>query len=94
MLDIVYITLALGKTPSTDAPGGAFLDYDNDGWMYIYLVNSGPCDFYEPSQPLRNVLYHNNRDGACTDITKKAGMGGDGYGIGVAVGDCDRVQLG
>jgi hypothetical protein len=51
------------------------------GGMYIYLVNGGPCDFYEPSQHLRNVLYHNNRDRTFTDITKKAGVGGDAYGM-------------
>ena len=49
--------------PETDGAGCAFLDYDNDGWMDIYLVNSGKCDFYEPLRPLRNALYHNNRDG-------------------------------
>src|SRR5580704_329188 len=36
--------------PETLGPGCAFLDYDNDGWMDIYLVNSGPCDFYTPPQ--------------------------------------------
>ena len=35
--------------PETAGPGCAFLDYDNDGWMDIYLVNSGPCDFFQPS---------------------------------------------
>ncbi len=35
--------------PETIGPGCAFLDYDNDGWMDIYLVNSGPCDFYSPA---------------------------------------------
>src|SRR5215831_10114632 len=49
--------------PETVGPGCAFLDYDNDGWMDIYLVNSGPCDFYTPQRPLRNALYKNNRDG-------------------------------
>ena len=34
--------------PETMGPGCAFLDYDNDGWMDIFLVNSGPCDFYKP----------------------------------------------
>jgi hypothetical protein len=67
--------------------GCAFLDYDNDGWMDIYLVNSGKCDFYDPSPPLRNALYKNNRDGTFTDVTEKAGVGGAGYGQGVAVGD-------
>src|SRR5512140_3376476 len=40
--------------PETMGPGCAFLDYDNDGWMDIYLVNSGPCDFYQPKKPIRN----------------------------------------
>jgi hypothetical protein len=57
--------------------------------MDLYLVNSGKCDFYNPSPPLRNALYHNNRDGTFTDVTAKAGLGGGGYGMGVAVGDYD-----
>src|ERR1051325_6070590 len=75
--------------PETVGPGCAFLDYDNDGWMDIYLVNSGPCDFYSPKPPLRNALYHNNRDGTFTDVTEKAGVTGNAYGMGVAVGDYD-----
>ena len=59
--------------PETMGPGCAFLDYDNDGWMDIYLVNSGPADFYTPKPPLRNALYKNNRDGTFTDVTEKAG---------------------
>jgi hypothetical protein len=76
--------------PETMGAGCAFVDYDNDGWMDIYLVNSGPCDFYTPPQPLRNALYHNNRDGTFTDVTEKAGVPGNAYGMGVAVGDYDR----
>ena len=38
--------------PETLGPGCAFLDFDNDGWMDIYLVNSGPCDFWTPAKPL------------------------------------------
>src|ERR1700737_3104761 len=49
--------------PETSGAGCAFFDYDNDGWMDIYLVNSGKCDFYNPNPPLRNALYRNNRDG-------------------------------
>ena len=75
--------------PETTGAGCAFLDYDNDGWMDIYLVNSGTSDFYTPSQPLRNALYRNNRDGTFTDVTEKAGVGAGGYGMGVAVGDYD-----
>ncbi len=73
--------------PETIGPGCAFLDYDNDGWMDIYLVNSGPCDFYTPPKPLSNALYRNNRDGTFTDVTEKAGVRGNAYGMGAAVGD-------
>ena len=75
--------------PETTGPGCAFFDYDNDGWMDIYLVNSGKCDFYDPNPPLRNALYRNNRDGTFTDVTEKARVPGGGYGQGVAVGDYD-----
>jgi hypothetical protein len=75
--------------PETTGAGCAFLDYDNDGWMDIYLVNSGKCDFYSSHPPLRNALYRNNRDGTFTDVTEKAGVPGGGYGMGVAVGDYD-----
>src|SRR5262245_60883344 len=77
--------------PETMGPGVAFLDYDNDGWMDLYIVNSGPCDFYQPKTPLRNALYQNNRDGTFTDVTEKAGVAGGGsFGMGVAVGDDDN----
>jgi len=76
--------LSLSKyLPETAGAGCAFLDYDNDGWMDIYLVNSGKCDFYTPPQRLRNALYHNNRDGTFTDVTEKAGVTGNAYGMGV-----------
>src|ERR1700678_1382213 len=75
--------------PETSGAGCAFLDYDNDGWMDIYLVNSGKCDFYNPPRPLRNALYRNNRDGTFTDVTEKAGVSGGGYGMGCAAGDYD-----
>ena len=73
--------------PESTGAGCAFFDYDNDGWMDIYLVNSGKCDFFTPKSPLRNALYHNNRDGTFTDVTEKAGVSGGGYGMGVAIGD-------
>jgi hypothetical protein len=79
----------MAHLPETVGAGCACVDYDNDGWMDIYLVNSGPCDFYEPSPPLRNALYHNNRDGTFTDVTQKAGVPGNAYGMGVAAGDYD-----
>jgi hypothetical protein len=76
--------------PETLGPGCAFLDFDNDGWMDIFLVNSGPCDFWKPSKPVRNALYKNNRDGTFTDVTEKAGVSGAYFGMGVAVGDYDN----
>src|ERR1700730_12003069 len=60
--------------PEMAGSGCAFLDFDNDGWMDIYLVNSGPCDFYAPPKPPRNALYRNNRDGTFTDVTLAAGV--------------------
>jgi hypothetical protein len=87
-------THSSGKSPEKYLPessgaGCAFLDYDNDGWMDIYLVNSGKCDFFTPRTPLRNALYKNNRDGTFTEVTDKAGVAAGGYGQGVAVGDYD-----
>ena len=67
--------------------GGAFLDYDQDGLMDIYLVNSGPTPYHKPKSPIRNALYRNNGDGTFTDVTLKAGVAGGGFGLGVAVGD-------
>ena len=76
--------------PEALGPGCAFLDFDNDGWMDIFLVNSGPSDFWKPAKPLRNALYKNNRDGTFTDVTEKAGVSGAYFGMGVAVGDYDN----
>ena len=78
--------------PETCGGGGLFFDYDNDGWMDIYLVNSGPSDFYQPKTPIKNALYHNNHDGTFTDVTDKAGvacgqMGN--FGMGAAAADFD-----
>jgi hypothetical protein len=79
--------------PETAGPGCAFFDYDKDGWMDLYLVNSGKCDFYDPPQRLCNALYRNNRDGTFTDVTEQAGVAGNAYGMGVAVGDYDADGL-
>jgi hypothetical protein len=73
--------------PESMGPGVAIFDYDNDGWMDLYFVNSGPSDFFHPKQQLRNALYHNNHDGTFTDVTEKAGVAGRDFGIGVST--CD-----
>src|SRR5580693_4112738 len=73
--------------PESMGPGVAIFDYDNDGWMDLYFVNSGPADFFAPATPLHNALYHNNHDGTFTEVTQKAGVGGRDFGIGVAAAD-------
>lgn len=83
---------AFGKKylPETLGPGVAFIDYDNDGWPDIFLVNGmdWPGHAGRHSGP---KLYHNNRDGTFTDVTQKAGFGGiEMFGMGVAVGDFDN----
>jgi enediyne biosynthesis protein E4 len=82
----------LRHLPETCGGGGLFFDFDNDGWMDIYLVNSGPSDFFNPKTPIRNALYRNNHDGTFTDVTEKAGVGCGKmgcFGMGAAAGDFD-----
>jgi enediyne biosynthesis protein E4 len=75
----------------TMGTGVAWIDYDQDGLMDLYFVQSAATDAYKPKHPLRSALYHNNGDGTFTDVTEKAGVGGEGhYGQGVAVGDYDN----
>jgi hypothetical protein len=70
-------------------PGVAFIDYDNDGWPDIFLVNGmdWPGHAQKHSTP---KLYHNNHDGTFTDVTHKAGLDIEMFGMGVAVGDYDN----
>ena len=75
----------------TMGTGVAWFDYDQDGLMDLYFVQSGPTEFYKPDHPLRSALYHNNGDGTFTDVTQKAGVAAENhYGQGVAVGDYDN----
>ena len=82
---------AFGKKylPETIGAGAAFLDYDNDGWQDILLINSmdWPENKKHKSFP---ALYHNNKDGTFTDVTQQAGLAVEMYGIGVAVADYDN----
>jgi hypothetical protein len=75
--------------PETIAPGVAIFDYNNDGWMDIFFVNSGESVFFHPKTALRPALYKNNRDGTFTDVTETAGLTANLFGMGVAVGDYD-----
>ena len=68
--------------------GVATFDYDDDGWIDIYFVNSGQV--LHRDQRAKNVLYRNNGDGTFTDVTESSGTGDFGYGIGVTVGDYDN----
>ena len=75
--------------PEADAPGVAIFDYNNDGWMDLLLVNSGEASFFHPAKPRPYALYRNNGDGTFTDVTEKAGLHPNLFGMGVAVGDYD-----
>ena len=68
--------------------GLAFFDYDNDGWLDIYLTNGDRLDAHWPSgQAPTSLLYKNNRDGTFTNVTEKSGLGRTGWQTGVCVGD-------
>ena len=67
--------------------GVALFDYDNDGYLDIYFVNSLTIDLVKSNQKTRSALYHNNGDGTFTDVTDKARVGNVGWGMGVTAGD-------
>ena len=90
-INFTHYTGAFGKKylPETMGPGCAFIDYDNDGYPDILLINGK--DF--PGHKTRHAtpkLYHNNGNGTFTDVTVKAGLDIEIYGMGVAVGDYDN----
>src|SRR3984885_10360864 len=71
--------------------GVALLDYDNDGWLDIYLVNGSTYDAISgKTEPPHAALFHNNHDGTFTDVAKQAGVTNDRWGFGVAIGDYDN----
>ena len=75
----------------TTGCGVAFYDYDNDGWLDIFLVNGTRFEstFPKGAEPT-NRLYRNNRDGTFTDVTARAGLVRTGWGQGVCIGDFDN----
>ena len=81
---------AFGKKylPETMGNGGAFLDYDNDGWQDILLVNSTSWPEQKSARSF-SALYHNNKDGTFTDVTRQAGLAVETYGLGCAIADYD-----
>jgi hypothetical protein len=74
-----------------DGSGVALLDYDNDGWLDIYLVNGSTFNALDgKEEPPHAALFHNNHDGTFTDVTAKAGVTNDRWGFGVTIGDFDN----
>ena len=90
-IHFVHNSGAFGKKwlPETMGPGVAFLDYDNDGWQDILFVN-GTAWPGHAGRHTTLALYHNNHDGTFTDVTLKAGLATEIYGMGVAIGDFDN----
>ena len=81
------------KSTIIEAPGSgvALLDYDNDGWLDIYLLNGSTVAAFKGAEPApRAMLFHNNHDGTFTEVTDKAGVANERWGFGVAVADYDN----
>ena len=90
-IHFVHNNAAYGKKwlPETLGAGAAFIDYDNDGYPDILLVNGEDWPGHAKA-PSTLKLYHNNHDGTFTDVTHKAGLAVSMFGMGVAVGDYDN----
>ncbi len=86
-----YNNGAFGKKylPETMGPGVCFLDYDNDGWQDMLVVNSMDWPGHKSGKSTL-ALYHNNKDGTFTDVTREAGLAIEVYGLGCTVGDYDN----
>jgi hypothetical protein len=76
--------------PERFGSGCAFLDYDNDGWQDILLVNSMDFARSPRKTPATPALYHNNQNGTFSDVTLAAGLAKTAYGIGAAIADYDN----
>lgn len=100
-IDFIHNTGAFGKKylPETMGSGCAFIDYNNDGWQDIILVNGKDWEGEPGFPPVTGkghqkrqtmALYRNNRDNTFTDVTETAGLAIPLYGMGVAVADYDK----
>src|SRR5580658_3271650 len=80
-----------GLIIDTNGSGVGLIDYDNDGWLDIYLVNGSTFNALDGKEtPSHAALFHNNHDGTFTDVAAKAGVTNDRWGFGVAIGDYDN----
>ena len=75
--------------PETMGPGCAFLDYDGDGWLDVLLINGMDWPGHKRRRSTMR-LYRNNRNGTFTDVTERAGLAVEMYGLGVAIADYDN----
>lgn len=73
--------------------GVAFFDYDNDGWLDVFLVNGSTVEGFPDGGGPSNYLFHNSRDGTFGNVTKEAGLVRAGWGQGVCVGDYQNDGL-
>ncbi|HWQ35602.1 MAG TPA: CRTAC1 family protein [Blastocatellia bacterium] len=88
-----HVSGSPGKDYIIEATGSgcAFIDYDNDGWLDIYLVNGGTMDVLRGREKAPHAaLFHNNKDGTFTDVTEQAGVASERFGQGVCAGDFDN----
>ncbi len=75
----------------TKGSGIGLIDYDNDGWLDIYVVNGSTFDAQDGKKaPPHAALFHNNHDGTFTDVAAQAGVTNDRWGMGVAIADYDN----
>lgn len=71
--------------------GVCLIDFDNDGWLDIYLVNGSTMEALDGKAPSPHAaLFRNNHDGTFTNVTAKAGVANDRWGLGCVVGDYDN----
>jgi enediyne biosynthesis protein E4 len=87
-----HVNGATGRcyAPEVNTSGLAAFDYDGDGWCDLYVVNGAPLPGYDATgEPPTNRLYRNLGDGTFRDVTKEAGVGDTGYGMGCAAADYD-----
>ena len=92
-IDFQHVSGSAEKTYILEGMSGgvAWIDYDRDGWQDLYLVNGGHWEeLMQGKRSVSNALYRNNGDGTFTDVTRKAGVGGSQWGMGVAAADYDN----